>query len=388
MSLARFRQHKRLKVLIVYHAAVLESSRKIFEALATDKEIKLRVLGPRKGFNPLRKQVFEITQPFHGDYDLVPGRVYRAKKNFSGPYLTGLLRQMLFFRPDVIHIFNEAYSLVNIQAIVYRNIFRPRAKCYAHGVENIISKEACRPRAKARRRFAQKYCDGVACWSMSAYKALKGSGFPEKKMKVAYWGIPLDLFFPARNEKLRSELTISEKFVVGYVGRLQPEKGLSTLLMALQRLPDSVSLLYVGDGYWQKAFNEQVERLGLVNRVHRASRVAEKQVPKYMNAMDVLILPSETAPRWQEQFGRVLPEAMACGLPVIGSDSGSIPEIIGDAGLIFKQGDHKALAEKITQLKDNFELYQQLKTKGIERSQKMFSCKSYAKRLRDMYWKL
>ena len=61
-------------------------------------------------------------------------------------------------------------------------------------------------------------------------------------------------------------------------------------------------------------------------------------VPRHLRALDALVLPSESTPLWKEQFGHVLIEAMACGVPVVGSDSGAIPEVIGEAGLLFPGG--------------------------------------------------
>ena len=80
--------------------------------------------------------------------------------------------------------------------------------------------------------------------------------------------------------------------------------------------------------------------------------VPHLSAPRYINALDVLVLPSRTTPRWKEQFGRVLIEALACGVPVIGSDSGHIPRLIEETGggLVFAEGDTEALAEALRHL--------------------------------------
>jgi quercetin dioxygenase-like cupin family protein len=73
-------------------------------------------------------------------------------------------------------------------------------------------------------------------------------------------------------------------------------------------------------------------------------------VPSRLAQLDALVLPSLTRPNWKEQFGRVLVEAMACGVPVVGSDSGEIPRVIGQAGLSFPEGDAGALRASLAEL--------------------------------------
>jgi glycosyltransferase involved in cell wall biosynthesis len=80
-----------------------------------------------------------------------------------------------------------------------------------------------------------------------------------------------------------------------------------------------------------------------------------------------LALPSLTRPNWKEQFGRVLIEALACGVPVVGSDSGEIPNVIGEAGLVFAEGDEQALRARLSQLMANPDLRDELARKGRER---------------------
>src|SRR5436305_9013059 len=86
-----------------------------------------------------------------------------------------------------------------------------------------------------------------------------------------------------------------------------------------------------------------------------------------MQKMDVFVLPSLTRPNWKEQFGRVLVEAMACETPVIGSRSGEIPRVIGDAGLLFQEGNVQELAARVRRLLDDPTLYAQLAAQGRQR---------------------
>ncbi len=105
----------------------------------------------------------------------------------------------------------------------------------------------------------------------------------------------------------------------------------------------TASLVLAGDG----SLRGQLGGSG----VHVLPPVSYEQVPAFLRALDVLVLPSVTImPMHREQFGRVLVEAMAAGVPVIGSTSGAIPEVIGDAGLVVPERDPTALAEAIERI--------------------------------------
>jgi glycosyltransferase involved in cell wall biosynthesis len=87
----------------------------------------------------------------------------------------------------------------------------------------------------------------------------------------------------------------------------------------------------------------------------------------WMAALDCLVLPSRTTPRWKEQFGRVLVEAMACEVAVVGSDSGEIPRVIGGGGVVFPEGDTAALGRGLEALAGSTELRRRLGAAGRAR---------------------
>ncbi len=108
--------------------------------------------------------------------------------------------------------------------------------------------------------------------------------------------------------------------------------------------------------------------LGIADRLAFVSQIPSVQMPNQYHQMDVLVLPSLTWPNWKEQFGRVLIEAMASGVPVIGSDSGAIPGVVADAGLIVPEGDIDALKNAIAQIRDDTHLHQRLREVGRMRA--------------------
>ena len=100
------------------------------------------------------------------------------------------------------------------------------------------------------------------------------------------------------------------------------------------------------------------------------------------------MLPSRTTPVWKEQFGRVLAEAMACKVPVIGSDSGAIREVIGDAGLIFPEGNVAALADCLRLLNASPSLRHDLAERGYVRASGLYTQEHIAEQTADFYRQL
>lgn len=150
------------------------------------------------------------------------------------------------------------------------------------------------------------------------------------------------------------------RFTIGFAGRFVPEKGLHDLLSAHAALDDT-RLLLVGDGVMRE---ELQARVG--SGIEVRTGVAHDDMASTFAEMDVLVLPSRTTPTWAEQFGRVLVEALWCGTPVIGSDSGEIPWVIEQTGggLVFPEGDVGALIHAIRRLKNAPEERQRLAADG------------------------
>jgi glycosyltransferase involved in cell wall biosynthesis len=141
--------------------------------------------------------------------------------------------------------------------------------------------------------------------------------------------------------------------IIGYVGRMVEQKGLKTLIEAIALLPRrGWKLVMIGTGPYEATVDELLKQHGLTDQTIRLGYVAHDVTPRYLGAMDILVLPSETRPNWKEQFGRVLVEAMACGVCVVGSDSGEIPNLIraSGGGSVFPEANPGALAKILQEL--------------------------------------
>ena len=126
-------------------------------------------------------------------------------------------------------------------------------------------------------------------------------------------------------------------------------------------------LLVVGDGSERGPFEQRLRAAGLRERAEFTGAVNFARMPEYFHRVDVMIIPTETTKRIREQFGRVIVEAMASGVPVIGSTCGAIPEVIGEAGLIFPEGDAAALAGALRRMLADEDLRKRLAIAGLAR---------------------
>ena len=129
-------------------------------------------------------------------------------------------------------------------------------------------------------------------------------------------------------------------------------------------------------------------QLGIAERVTFLGRQGSGEMARFYHALDVLVLPSRTLPNWKEQFGRVLIEAMACAVPVIGSTSGEIPHVIGDAGLLFPEGDVDALRACLRMLAADPAERARLGEAGRRRVLAHYTMRQIAERTLEVYKRL
>ena len=211
-------------------------------------------------------------------------------------------------------------------------------------------------------------------------------------------GVDESLFKPEPQVELKDSLGIkTDDFVVGFVGRFVEEKGLLTLTKSLAGLQEKKwKWLLLGRGELQAKLLETATALGIKERLIFVESVPHNHVQKYINLMNTLVLPSETTYKfktltsvgWKEQFGHVLIEAMACKVPVIGSESGEIPHVIGDTGLVFPEGNIEELRNRLMQLMEQKELAESLGQKGYEKAMSQYTNKALARQLLSFYQEL
>ncbi len=187
---------------------------------------------------------------------------------------------------------------------------------------------------------------------------------------------------PHERQLSRQRWEINDRcLVIGYCGRLVAGKGLVDLLHALHLLKEDTNgthlvLAVLGKG---PLFNEISDLAHKYNiPVLFQSPVPHSDVYRFLHGLDIFVLPSRITQAWIEHDAHVVVEAMACGLPVVGSDSGPIPEILGNAGLVFPAGDIENLLSCLKQLLKNPELRIRMGSQGRERVLDHYSHKKVA----------
>jgi glycosyltransferase involved in cell wall biosynthesis len=320
-------------------------------------------------------------------YLLRPAPVLPRRPYPYSLYLRGVAPLLREFRPDIIYSIGEPSELGVAQIMRTAGRVVPEARRLVYSLENVERDWSGFPRTLRRmaERATLPRLDFAIAASQSAADQLVRQGFPRERIRVVYAGFDPTNFSRRDASAVRAELGAQDAFVVGFAGRVVQEKGVDLLVRALARLPGRFLLAIVGTGNAEPELRALAAELGVAERVRWLGRVAYTQMPTYLSAFDVLALPSRSIPVWQEQFGRALVEAMFCETPLLGSSSGAIPEIIGDAGLVFPEGDVEALARRINELDADRELARQLGGNGLRRAHAHFTEEVQAQRLMEAF---
>jgi starch synthase len=219
-------------------------------------------------------------------------------------------------------------------------------------------------------------------------------GIPEEKIVVIPQPVDLQKFKPqAKNSNLLAKLGCAKgQPVILFIGRLHKTKGVEFLLLALKRLLQDESVgnlsprvLIVGTGKQEKSLKKLTEKLGITQNVIMCGEVRHQELVEYYAAADIFALPSIPAEGWQEQFGMVLIEAMACGKPVVSTLSGSIPDVVGDAGFLIQPSDFYSLYAALKRLIVNPGLIAQYGHKARQRAEGVFNQTKIAEETAGIY---
>ncbi|HEY9762296.1 MAG TPA: hormogonium polysaccharide biosynthesis glycosyltransferase HpsO [Trichocoleus sp.] len=389
-----------MRVLVVSHTYIVDLNCEKLRALAqVTPDMEVTVVVPKR-WRPggVQNRIIEPELREEGRFRIVPvGNLSENNQGLLcfGPDLVSLLKRV---RPQVIQVEQGAKSLAYAQTITLNRVLGLNAKNVLFTWWNLPYH--LKFPVSLLETYNLRQTHGIVAGNQDGADILRQRGYQGPIRVMPQLGVDETRFQPQPQPQLAAQLGLHpEDFVIGFVGRFVEEKGLLTLWQALRQLKDHPrrwKCLLLGRGPLRERLEQQAKEAGICDRIQLIESVPHDAVPHYINLMNTLVLPSETTYQfktltsagWKEQFGHVLIEAMACRVPVVGSDSGEIPHVIREAGLVFPEGNSEALATCLQTLLDQPETQAALAQKGYERAMTHYTNRALAKQLLAFYQEL
>lgn len=354
----------KLKVLVYWHDMGLDYSRYLLEAFDNSSEIgEVLALAPeRRTAAAAIYQVASKEQKPLQKTRLVPVKTLKSMEIVCTP--AEWRRHISEFKPDITIVLDEALS-PNVLAAGMVSSALGNGRVFFYGFENIVQDAGIRAflrapsgtslKAMLRRTFRWWVLDRMAMpWRR---KWVRGGLYSYEEcadivramkwnplMKHQWWGINEHVFSA---DGPKADIKRSTTYLAGFAGRFIPEKGILDLVDAFAHLGPDYGLALIGDGPQKGEIQSRIAALNLADRIQFIPPQNAVGLAAHYRALDLVVLPSRTIRTWKEQYGRVLMEAMRCGTPVVGSDSGAIPCVIADPACVFPEGDAVAMAAAI-----------------------------------------
>ena len=332
-----------MKILVIGHSLVVDSNRKFWSVFAKENNSEVHLVVPRSwNSNLIRTLNYQSNSVTDAELKIYPNNVYfKGNGSFYFFHIFSLFKILKNNKFDAIIVDQETWSLSAFQLGSFKQFTKNKnTPAYLSIAQNIIKKKLqfAQPFERLVTSFYKTlfYCDPAIC-DVLKWKKIKNP--------TAYWPLIYDGDIYKRVIK-----SSNKRLTIGYLGRLSEEKGIRTLLKAFKELRDEnlipIELVVAGTG----PLKDLIEG----KDIHFLGPIPHNQAHVFYQKINLFILPSETTPFWKEQFGRVIVESVASGIPVIGSNSGAIPEVLRIIGLktTFEEGNSDSLKNMIHKIWD------------------------------------
>ena len=370
---------RKLRVLFVSHAYVVGVNQGKLKAIADTGEVEVGLLAPSNWQAQEWNRLIEMETPFPEI------KTYSAPVWFSGRvgahvYNPWKIRQVINdFKPDVIQLEEEIFSLCALEVAFWAK--RYDIPLVVFGWENQLRSL---PRFRQWvRDFVMERTNLYLAGNQDGAEVMRHWNYQGQIEVMPQMGVDTELFAPAEEKK-------SDTVNIGFLGRIAPEKGLDILFDAVSQLKENLDfqVTVCGSGNSEAELRQQAEKQQISDRIIWRGAVPHELAPVELSKFDVLVLPSRSIATWKEQFGHVIIEAMAMGIPVIGSSCGEIPHVIARQDLVFPEENSQALAEILHRLISDVNWREEMGNYGIKRVEQFYSHERIARRLIDRWQKL
>ena len=371
---------RKLRVLFVTHTYVVGVNQGKLKAIADTGEVEVALLAPSNW------QALEWNRPLELETPFSEIKTYPAPVLFTGRVGAHIYNPVKIwqvikdFKPDVIQVEEEIFSLCALEVAFWAKLYNKPMVVF--GWEN--QQRSLPLFRRWVRNFVMSATDIFLAGNQDGAEVMHNWNYQGQIEVMPQMGVDTDLFTPA----LKKE---QNKVNIGFLGRLVPEKGLDTLFAAVGQLKKQnidCQVTICGSGSSEAELRQEAELQQISDRVVWRGAVPHDAAPAELGNFDVLVLPSRSVATWKEQFGHVIIEAMAMGIPVIGSNCGEIPNVIAREDLVFPESDSTALAEILKRIICDDSWREEMGNYGIERVRKYYSHERIAQRLIEQWQKL
>ncbi|MFM6010537.1 MAG: glycosyltransferase [Dolichospermum sp.] len=371
---------QKLKVLFISHAYIIGVNQGKLNAISNIDNIEVGLLTPSNW------KALEWNRLIPPETPYPHIRTYSAPVLFSSRggahiYPPWQIWQVLNdFRPDIIQVEEEVFSLCAYQFALWSRFTGKPLVIF--GWEN-INRQLSLPRCWIC-QFVLNTASAIISGNHDGAEIMRHWGYKGLLEVMPQMGVDPEFFAPRQQHSDRP-------LHIGYLGRLTHSKGIDLILLAADQLRQqgfNFRILICGSGEYQTELKQISQKHKLADWVIWQDAIPHAQAPEIISQFDVLVLPSRTTSKWKEQFGHVLIEAMAMGVPVIGSDSGEIPHVIGRSDLIFPEENTQKLARILATLILQPHQYQEISNYCLQRVNRLYTHQQIAYSLSNLWQKI
>lgn len=378
------------KILVVSHTAFRRVGRAVYIELLK-KGLDITIIHP-KTLHAADGTIIQHEKKQNDEPPLIA--LHQSSRNPRTHTYKGIIKTINQIKPDIIILENDPISFLALQLGFWTRRNNAKLLCLTNdNVSRTLLNSFKRQGIKgliysmflqALNFITRPMVNHLFVISNAGLQEFIELGYKNKVSKIPL-GFDTKLFYKdeVKRQVKREELAIKNETVIAYFGRMKFQKGIHVLIEALALLKDKswkfmLDYFEEGGDDYQSYLRELIKKYDLENRlifVH----ATHLEVADYMRAADIIVVPSLETNYFVEQYGRVVPEAMACGTITLVSNTGALPELQNNIGWKFKQGDIKDLYEKlihIMRLTDSE--IQNVRKKSAEYAHEKLSIKSQA----------
>ncbi len=371
------------RLLIIDHNAVSKSGRTLYAAIHQSGIADVAIVAPRIW------REMGMVQKFERPEDGPP--VHPLKVNFGGKHqrvmYRGLIPVLKATAPDIVLCNAEPENFLAYQIVHARKELGAAFKIALISWRNIDYRNVGYPyKLSLLHRMIEERI--LPCVDAIITHTSDARAIYEKYGYHHVTPIPPAVDSGAFSPGLESVEWSRSTSTIGFAGRFTALKGGDLLLQALPSLPQNCELLMIGSGECEQEWRALAQSNGVSERVHWKGNVPHDLMPAVLRSLDILVLPSRTGKLWKEQFGRILIEAMACGVAVVGSSSGEIPRVIGIDESVFPEGDAEALGTTLRTIIEDQRLRDGLVEQGLDRIASTYSVDAVTPLYRNLVTRL